>query len=321
MQQRIIFNSVKTRDKFFDKAQKSFNFDDWKSVYESLNISRSVFDKYRHGDLSIPYNLFIRLRLKLDSKFISSMKNDIIILSDNWGQINGGRNAYKMNKKAFERGRIKGLTKIVKKNKVESNLPLTRELSYFVGLFIGDGFANKYGSSYIVQFVGHRVHERDFYNKFLFDLVTNLFSIKPKIVFDNRMNAVRLNIYSKDLLEILNKRFEIKLGRKFDKVLIPSEIINSTPDNILSCIAGLYDAEGSVFIDKRKSYSSGYPRLTFQVKNPKLTKQIFEILNEERINISTHSDFKVLNIYGRDNIRFFLNKVPVKNDKILSKLN
>lgn len=315
---RVLFKSNKIRNKFFKNVRDSYSFTKWKSLYEELNILRSVFEKYKCGKLSLPINLFNNLKNKVNDD--SFFKQDLIFLKKNWGQIKGGKNAYIINKKVFEQGRKIGLKNFVRKNNFNLDINLTNELSYFIGLFIGDGFSNKYGFSYQIQFIGHKISEKDFYENFISNLVSRLFSLKSKIIFDKDSNSLRLNIYSKGLLELLNKRFEIPLGKKFDKVEIPKEILNSCPEITLSCLAGLFDAEGCVFMDKRDIYNEEYPRIAFHINNKKLTKQVFDILKNEGINISNSLNFQMLNIYGKKNILLFLNKVKLQNPKHIFKL-
>lgn len=320
MEKRIIFNLDGKRHLFFRKARESYGFDNWKSFYLKLNIPRSLFDKYRFGSISIPIRLFDKLNKNLTDEFSSAISKKISFIDGNLGQIKGGREAYKINKKIFEKGRRIGLKKIVKINKISDNSILTPDLCYFIGLFIGDGFANKYRSSYLIQFVGHKDYEKIFYEDFFSKLVFKIFSLKSKIILEKKVNAVRLNIHSKELIQLLNERFKIPLGKKFDKVRIPEEILESTSSNISACLAGLFDAEGCVFIDKRKIYSKEYPRVVFHINNKYLTKQIYDILMKDGIKVSNSSNFEMLNIYGKKNILLFLEKIKLQNPKHLSKL-
>src|SRR3989344_5290622 len=63
-----------------------------------------------------------------------------------------------------------------------------------------------------------------YYNK-LSPICKSLFNINPKISF--RDNAIRLDIHSKRLFEMLTERFFIPKGVKCYSVKIPIEIINS----------------------------------------------------------------------------------------------
>lgn len=317
---RVVIKSDKIRNNFFEKIRSNYHFNGWKSLYKELSICRSLFDKYRSGSLSLPLKLFNKLKLKLDKKSLKKIEKYGEIIENNWGQIKGGKNAYFFNKEVFNEGRKKGLQKIIKKNFVNTDIPISNKLCYFLGLFMGDGFANKYGTSYLIQFVGHKDSERNFYNLFVNQLLIDLFSIKPKIRIDTKFNAIRMNIYSKDLLEFIYNEFKIPLGKKFDKIVIPSKILNSNPENLMAFTAGLFDAEGCVFLDKRNKYRKPYPRITFHINNKFFTEQIYNLLLKNDIKITNSSNFEMLNIYGKKNIIHFLSKIPLMNDKLLNKL-
>ena len=157
MQGRILFNSKKKRDLFFEKALEKHSFNKWKELSDRYNLPRQVLTKYRSGDLTIPKALFDKLCLKFDEDQVFSFLSCVSRKKSNWGQSKGGFITYSQHKDIFEKGRKKGLRKIAEINRRFSiNIPLSKELAYFIGLFIGDGFTNKYGRYYLTQFVGHK---------------------------------------------------------------------------------------------------------------------------------------------------------------------
>ena len=100
-------------------------------------------------------------------------------------------------------------------------------LAYFIGLFIGDGFTNKYDEHhYITQFVGCKSKELEYYQDIFSKNSNKIFGLTPKISEDKKFDAIRINFYSKDMFDLITKRFNIKAGRKSHDVLIPDEILN-----------------------------------------------------------------------------------------------
>lgn len=319
--------SKSMRNAFFEKVFISYKCKSWKELYKELKISRSVFEKYREGKLTLPLELYNKLSILFDTKTKNTISENTKIIDSNWGQVKGGKSAYSLNKDIFDKGRIKGLSKIIEKrglemlnSKFDIDTNLDNNLSYFIGLFIGDGFSNKYGKYYLTQFVGNKKDEYPYYNELICPYIIQTFNIKPQIKEFKDANYIRVNSYSKDLFLMITKRFNIQAGRKSYTVSIPEIIINHSSEILLSCIAGIYDAEGCVFWDKRKKYLQPYPRIDLHMINPSIIKQINNILVREGIKTSISGDYERILVYGKSNISYFLSKVHLRNPKHLSKL-
>ncbi|MBX4196424.1 hypothetical protein KW805_02455 [Candidatus Pacearchaeota archaeon] len=317
---RIIFKSKSIRDVFFKQVLASYNYEFWSDLYRKLRIRRSLFEKYRSGKLTISSDFYSILSRNFDHKLTVYFSKKIKLIDSNWGNILGGSITYKKYPRFFKEGRKKGLSKILKKYPIfDINIPLDSNLSYFLGLFIGDGFSNKYGRYYLTQFVGH-ASEYDYYNRIICPYMSHTFNAEPTIIKSKEGNFIRVNTYSKDLFLMLTKRFKISPGRKSRNVLIPSLIESSQSDVLLSCIAGIYDAECCVFWDKRKNYSEPYPRIDLHMNNPNLLRQINLILKEHSINSTLSKNIDRILIYGKNNIGDFLSKIQLRNPKHLLKL-
>ena len=317
---RISFKNKKISNEFFHCVFKNSNQKRWKDFYEMLSTPKATCEKYKCGKLSMPENLYQDLfKLLLDNE-INYFRKNAIILPDNWGQINGGKITYKNYREIFENGRRKGIEKMQSKlSRFDINLVLEKNLSYFIGLFIAEGFTNKYGRYYLTQFTGH-LSEEYFYEEIICKFAKETLNIEPKIRKQLGQNYIRVNFYSKDLFSMITKRFNIKAGRKSYDVLIPDEIINSSKENLFYCISGIFDGEACFFVDKRKVYSKPYPRIDLHMVNPGIIKQISEILNEENIKHGIVGDYSRINIYGDKNVKDFLKIIGFSNIKHLKKI-
>tara|TARA_Y100000310_G_scaffold332782_1_gene409006 strand:+ start:786 stop:1682 length:897 start_codon:yes stop_codon:yes gene_type:complete len=292
----------------------------WKELSEKLNINRKVLGQYRKGSLTLPYETFKKLILNFSREDRDYFENNIDLLDSNWGMVKGGIAAYGKNKEFFEKGRQKAIKKAKDQIlKFDINMPLSEDLSYFIGLFIGDGFTNKYQRAYITQFTGQYSEELDYYKGYISNLGNGLFEIVPRIRKDNACDCVRVTYCSKYLYNLIVERFKISPGRKSYDVLIPDEIMASNDANIFACIAGLYDAEGCFYFVNRKNYKKPYPILEFHINNPNLVRQISNFLINKNISNSSWKNKRIV-IYGRENIMIFFKKVNVRNPKLLRKV-
>ena len=318
MESRISFFSSNIRNLFFEKAFSQGNFKSWKEFYEFFHIPRSMLDKYRFGTLTLPQNIYNKISIYLTKDELLFFSNNILFRDSNWGSIKGGKNTYKSHKRLFDLGREKAIKRSKERaKKFDINIPLNKELAYFVGLFIGDGFTNKYNRYYLIQFTGNKLYEKDYYEKNIIPISQKLFNIKPLIKEMKDSNTIRINIYSKDLFLLLTSRFKIKKGFKSHTVVIPDEILNASQEIILSCIAGIYDAEGCFYFDKRKVYKNPYPAINLHISSINLINQISKVFSESGIkhSISSKNLSHQLYIYGKSNIEDFFVRVPVINPK------
>jgi len=313
-------------DEFFNLVLKKSNLKSFKQLSDLGGVKRQTWDRYRSGKTSIPNNLFNILIGYLNSSERKYFLEKSKILDPNWGRIKGGKEAYKRNKLAFVKGRIKGMQEILRNKPLFSfdykGIDLDESLAHIIGLWIGDGFSNKYLRYYLTQFVGHKT-ELKYYREIVCNYLKEKLGLNPIIKEYERKNFIRINIYSKAFFDLITKKFNLSPGRKSLTVLIPEVIRNSKRKILLSCIAGIYDAEGCVFFDKRKNYSKPYPRIDIHMLNLGILEQIKEALDEEGIVCSFanigNKNSRVL-VYGERNIKKFLEKVPIKNPKLTDKL-
>jgi hypothetical protein len=321
---RVIFDSFVERQLFFDEIFHFLNAKTWSEVYSYFNVPKSVFEKYRFGHLTIPEELFTRFLLCLSHARVSHFSAKLTYLDDNWGKAKGGKVTYSKYREIFDKGRLIGISKfkrkVSSKYKINQDLLLNKDLAYFMGLFIAEGFTNIYGRHYQTQLIGHWSEESEFYKELVSDIVLKLFGITPYIRKEKFSDTIRFNLISKDLFFLITNRFKISAGKKSYSVLIPEEIVNSTKDNLICCISGIFDGEACFFVDRRDLYKNPYPRIDLHMNNPGIIKQISEIFNKCGIEHNFTKDYSRIQIYGDKKVRAFLNNVGFSNPKHLKKV-
>jgi intein/homing endonuclease len=322
MPKRILFNSNNERALFFEKALKFFDLHTWKEFRLKLGISKAALESYRNGKLTLPEKIYLEIISRFDKETKTFLLKKISFLEEGWGRIKAGRSTYSKHREIFDVGRRKAIDFVRKRNhKFNLDLPLDARLAYFLGLFIGDGFTNKYGGYYLTQFTGDK-QEEYFYKNLFSNYCKILFFITPKIREDSTCKAIRVNLYSKDLFNLLTERFKIPAGKKSHDVLIPREILDSKQEIISSFLRGLYDAEGCVFLDKRKSYKRHYSRIELHMCNLSLLKQVETLLIGLNINCALGRSEKNLRvtIWGFEEVKKFVKEIGFFNPKHLKKL-
>lgn len=323
MQRRVVFKSEEFRELFFEDVLVYCSMKTWRQLANYLEMNRNVLANYRLGKLTLPEEIFEKLISMFNSSKKDFFNKKVSYVNANWGRIEGGKSTYRKHSEIFEWGRKKAI-EISKEraHKFDVNLPLNEELAYFIGLFIGDGFTNKYQRYYIIQFTGDKRFEKEFYGGLISEYSQKLFNLTPSIREEKNTNALRFNLYSKELFDLITKRFNISAGRKSLTVLLPQEILDSKPSIIKACLRGLYDAEGCVFFDKRKAYKKPYVRIAIHMNNLKILNQVNEILKSFGIycNFCKIKDNLALTIYGEEQVRKFVKEIGFSNPKHLNKL-
>tara|TARA_Y100000310_G_scaffold316827_1_gene369009 strand:- start:25 stop:1029 length:1005 start_codon:yes stop_codon:yes gene_type:complete len=320
---RVLFKSDAVRKNFF--ADLKCHFGTWKGVGNKFNIYKSRLELLRKATISIPYVLFLEFLSVLDSKEIKSYTSQIILKDRYWGCRKGGITTYERHPELVQKSRIKG-ARSPKRNyySFPMNMQLTAELSELLGAFIGDGFTNKYGRTYVVQFTGHAKLDNNYLSKKLFNLVKKICPNARPILRKTDANTLRLTINSKELFYLLTKRFKFPAGKKSHTVVIPREVVESDQTVLSNCIRGIFDTDGCVFVDRRETYSKPYIRIALDMRSKRIIKQIHSLLNELGIHSTVAREHRLIQINGFKNCEKFVRRIGFSNlrhsDKIAALL-
>lgn len=319
MGKRVIFENDFDRTLFFQNVLKNSNFETWKSLRIYTEVCKAVFERYKNGCYTIPFNKYGKL-----SGFLSKEEQDwfnekVIFVDDNWGQKKGGVTTYQKHKEIFTKGRRLALTVLPKlKYNFDINLSLNKSICEFIGAFIGDGFTNKYGGHYLTQFTGDLRLDYEYYNKTIIPIVRSYFKVKPYIKKVD--NTLRVNFCSKRLYELLTQRLKFPAGKKSYTVKIPQEILNSNKVLIAATLRGLYNTDGSIFFDKRLTYRKPYPRVYIKLINKELIKQVYLLLKSFGLKPTITKNEYVIQINGKEEVKKFLENVGFSNSRHLNRI-
>lgn len=319
---RIYFKNSEDCSNFFEESKNGSGLNIWKKLADTIGTTRKVLGNYRTRRLCLPDDKFLVLLNFIEKNKRIYFLDRIEKRNENWGQIKGGKLTYSKHKNLFDLGRKK--PKKFKKDLVKYNfdieMSLSEELCEFIGVVIGDGFTNKYENHYQTQITGDSKLDKDYYENTLKPICEKLFNNSPKIIFKD--NTIRLNLYSKRLFEILTKRFLIPKGKKCYTVKIPLELINSEEKFLNSTLRGMFNTDGGIGFDKRKTYKKPYIRVNYTSASKELINQVHEILLKYLVKHSVHQrgNTWMIQINGVKNVKLFLSKIGFSNNRHLNKL-
>lgn len=270
-------------------------------------------------------NLMREIETKLMEKYGSLRKASKQLKIDNDVLRNWFRRKMENGK---QRGRptIANLLKIakdlnIKKNEVLSrisrigrkgtymNIPefIDEECAWLAGLMIGDGNltaekADKWG-------VGISLSGNDevIINKFT-SLLTKKFGLKARVYYDDKKHYYLVHSSSALLASILGK-FGVDRGNKSKTFDVPDFVFSLNNKLLAAYLKGLFDAEGSVSIDKHT--------ISFHIYNKKATEKIFYALLRLGIyaSINKAGEQNRITITEKENIKRFIGKIGFTCDK------
>lgn len=165
------------------------------------------------------------------------------------------------------------------KSSVKLPKELTPELSYFIGLLVGDGYIKYQVKSYHYRIcIDGNKNELDWYLNYLKLLVNKLFNKIPSIYLTQ--TTVQLAIHSRAIFFFLTKVCGLIESPK-THCRIPEIIRSSSKEIKCAFLRGLADTDGS-FVLKRKE-GKLYPVIDFSTCSKELQADLVQMLSELRI--------------------------------------
>jgi hypothetical protein len=321
MENRVFFRAIQNATSFFNDIKFYGKFKSFSELYPILKIRHGEFYLLKNGSRSLRESQFNDLVNILPIQLQEKYSKEIELRKSNWGQIIGGEATWKNHPNIFENGRLipKNYPNRVFSPSFDFNQPLSKELCEFLGAFSGDGFTNRYGRHHQIGFAGDKRYDADYYHKKIIPITRRLFNIQS-YYSRTKNNGVWFNFHSKSLFELLTNRFKMPAGVKFDKVLIPEEIMKSKLEYRIAFVRGIFDTDGCVFFDKRKTYKEPYMRVDITMVNVPILTQIKQVLDEVGIESQVLGNGKHLHVTSKKDVRKFFEIIGSSNERHITKI-
>jgi len=224
---------------YSDEISKNLSF--YKSNYFS-NFSRTSYYFWIKKKRPIPLKIVLNVmnNRKLNKIFIKSFS------------MNGG------NKVSFPK---------------ENNL----NFSYLLGLILGDGclIHRDRGENRNTYLIDITFREKDKAEK-IGRLIKDLFGINSSIY--RGQGCYDLCVYSKPLVLILNKKYQIPIGLKYGSICVPKLILNGDKKMQISFLKGVFESDGNIY-----SYRKG-KGVQLRQKSESFLREIKELFNLVKVD-------------------------------------
>lgn len=226
-------------------------------------------------------------------------------LGDSESRAHGGRRSYELRKHKendiFTRKRI--------------NLPSRNEqLAEFIGIMMGDGSVGKYQISIALD------SETDAdYVEYVSCLINDLFGAHPTLQRRRSARCTVAVLSSVDLAEYM-VHLGLPCGHKLKAGLDIPDWIRYEPRYVIACLRGLFDTDGSLFLEKHtyKDKVYKYPRLSLVSLSSALRETVLELLLNLNIAATIRGDRSVSVEHFTDIEKYFT-IVGSSNPKHLSR--
>ncbi|OGM06770.1 hypothetical protein A2129_01070 [Candidatus Woesebacteria bacterium GWC1_42_13] len=186
-------------------------------------------------------------------------------------------------------------------------------LSRLVGYILGDGVISRARRGVIIHDKDRKILE--FYKK----IILTCLGGKARIEKNPSSNSFRLNFYSDQFVNFL---IEIGCGGLAKDKRVPTPVLNSSEEEIVSFIAGIYDAEGNSFHDPRIFSSSKEFLKDIQMMLLRLGIDAHLLERDRSVTLPQGREFKhkfyTLQILGKKDQNLFLKLIPTLKAKTLN---
>jgi len=322
---RVIFPKGYQK-KFIIKSKNKLNFT-WNQMAKNLNISTRNLIDWKNEKISMSFNALKILCKKTKIK----MPKNIKIKEPFWytkkaGKI-GGIKVYKKYEiiggdpqKRKEMWYKWWLKEGRYKNSIINTLPIkkpakNKDLAELIGIILGDGGVTKYQ-----LIITLNIKEDKEYANFVAKLIKKLFNVFPKIYPSPKKSVNNIVVSRVELVKFLTS-VGIVVGNKVkQKVNIPIWI-KKNKLFLISCLRGLIDTDGCIFIHSYKINNKVYyyKKLAFSNKSKPLIKTVYNSFKKLGLNPRITKDGKDVRIENKTDIEKYFKIIGSHNLRHLKK--
>lgn len=316
----------KQRDIYFSKIKIKAGLS-WSLIAEKLRVNERVFRAWRSGEYSIPKYICTKIYKKYKLKIPKAAQ----VKYQYWHSKEAARKgAYARNRlygnPGTPDGRIKGGINSIKSQILKhTGFKLIRSISYpvksellaeMIGILIGDGGISHYQ---VTISLGLRTDKE--YSYFVKGIADKLFKINASLVIRENNSTINVVINRKALVEFLVS-CGLPIGNKVRQEIDIPNWIKKNRAFSRACIRGIFDTDGSVFVDRHTYNKTQYKSLNIALTSAskKLLNSINTIFFNEGYN-PKRSSKRSIRLRRTDEVIRFFDMIGSNNPKHRKRFN
>lgn len=295
---RVKLTEVARGDLFESLTKRGLNV---REIAIHLNIHERTVRDWRRGKYTIPREHFQLLTELAGEQFVAG---EVIVVPRWWytsaaGHKGGKAYLAKYGAAGTAKSRRAGGQSSYAKRKLHANDIYARisivkpersnELAEFVGIMLGDGHVDRYQITITLDSETDRE-----YADYVAHLIERLFAVRVVKTLRMKARCIILTVSSIELVEYLAVTGLVRGNKVTQQVAIPDWIMQDR-DYSLACVRGLFDTDGSVFLEKHQINGAQYcyPRVMFVNMSVPLRNGAYEILQEHGIGARIYAERNV----------------------------
>jgi intein/homing endonuclease len=196
---------------------------------------------------------------------------------------------------------------------------MTAALAEDIGIMVGDGHVGvhkrKTSMNYQICVSGDTTNDSKYIREYVLNLKKQLYNLQfPIHLTGKKKTEIRLQIYSKGLLEYYRDVIRLPVGRK-DEIRVPEIIRKGTKEVKRAFLRGIFDTDGHFYLRKRGS--NPYPRLKIVASSKRLIEDVAKILEE--LNLGPTTAYNLWSVHSKTGKKSCCHEVYLNGSTRLNK--
>lgn len=159
---------------------------------------------------------------------------------------------------------------------------VSEDLAYLCGIMAGDGHISHNGKGYYLLCDGHKIDEKENYDKIIAPLFYKIFHLRLKARDHGTTYGIAFG--SRAIFEFLTKIMGLPNGVKYDSLRIP-KIFKDEPKHVTAFIQGVADTDFVISLKKRYRNVAYYPVVTGISKSKSFMEEIAQELEKRGLKV------------------------------------
>ncbi|MDP3881900.1 MAG: hypothetical protein Q8Q31_03410 [Nanoarchaeota archaeon] len=311
-----ILLSPDSKKKLLQILKKEYNCSTLLELAGKVGVKKKTLEGWFYiKERCIPHEVFAKF-LVGDIKVVEKKE-------DYWGQIQGGKKGYEIILKKYGAASVKEIQSLGGKNGahtkdlIQKQLKIDIEDNVFLeiyGALLGDGWLNSLSSKngkWLIGLCGNLKLDKQFilYHR---KNIQNLVSRKGYLTERKDNNTIEFVFRHKWFFKFLNEELKFPAGLK-NNLKIADQIYSLDYNKVMYVIRGIFDTDGSFYLEKNRKGIPVYPCISIHMKAPILIGQLYSLLVSQGFRVSFERSNNQIKLKGSKQLKKWMDEIGSSN--------